>query len=516
MKNWIKEENIHLAPHRKVQFFLLLTVCIVEALFIVTEGMFHYIGYYITENHIAIPCFLFLGTVLNQKLTTAAKQNLGLSCIAAIWFVLVQIQHRTQGMEAVYGGYFFLSYLMAFPFASVMEDQGKNIGMKLATTLFLLASLVLVGYSALLVLGWLPDGMQNFVTWDGTRLSPLWHPNVSACIFMIGIGASLSYLFHTKKNWKKGLLAASAAVQFLAISLTNCRTSVLFTCVLVGGAVFLAIYNGGRKRLIVGTAAALVTMVALFAAASGIYEWNQELHIKNVTQQIQEVPGVIRSAPSDVPTEYHEEEELTVPQPNAVIPMETEDFVRNEDQIYQEIQGIEGVKQEIRQYEKSGIIIIRGNSDQGSLLEDLKTLNGRTKIWQAALEAVGWEPMLRWWGTPYVGTMISAGGEVKVDHAHNSWVEILMSLGLPGLVIALVYTGIAFWSTAVLLVKQNVESWKKMIAILLICILGAGFLEPFLFFTKSSYQFIDFIFFLILGYMDLWCRQALHPEQFAA
>ncbi len=515
MKNWMKEENIHLTPHRKVQFFLLLAVGVVEALFIATEGMFHYIGYYITENYIAIPCFLFLGTILNQKLTAAAKQNLGLSCIAVIWFVLVQIQHRSQGIEAVYGGYFFLSYLMAFPFASVMEDQGKNIGMKLVTTLFLLTSLVLVGYSALLVLGWLPDGMQNFVVWDGTRLSPLWHPNVTASIFMIGIGVSLSYLFHTKKNWKKGLLAASAAVLFLAISLTNCRTSVLFTCVLVGGAVFFAIYKGGRKRLMAGTAAALVTMAVLFAAASGIYEWNQELHVKKVTQQMQEVPEETRSAPSDVPTEYHEEEKLTAPQPDAMIPPETEEFVRNEDQIYREIQGIEGVKQEIRQYEKSGIIIIRGNSDQGSFLDDLKTLNGRTKIWRAALDAVGRETMLKWWGTPYVGVMISASGEVKAEHAHNSWVEMLMSLGLPGLVIALVYTGIAFWSAAVLLVKQNVESWKKMIAVLLMCILGAGFLEPFLFFTKSSYQFIDFIFFFILGYLDLWRRQVLHPERFA-
>ena len=93
---------------------------------------------------------------------------------------------------------------------------------------------------------------------------------------------------------------------------------------------------------------------------------------------------------------------------------------------------------------------------------------------------------------------------------------MLLGLGIPGLVFSLIYTGIALWSAAVVLLKETVEYWKKIIAVLMLCILVAGFLEPFLFFTKTYYQFVDFVFFFFLGYLDLWRRQALDPEKYSA
>ncbi len=496
MKNWMKEEKIQLSPHKRMQFLLLLVVCVAEALFITTEGMFHFVGYYLADHYIAVPCFLFLGTVLVQRLSGAAKCNLCLSATAALWFVLAQIRHRILGMEAVPGGYFFLSYLMAFPFASVMEDYEKNIGMKLVTTLFLVAALTLVGYSALLVLDCVPDFMENYVYWDGTRLHPLWHSNTSACIFMIGIGASLSYMFHTKKNWKKVLLTGSVFLQFLAMSLTNGRTAVMMTCALIGFAVFLAIWQEDRKRFLMGAAAALMTTAVLFVTAGEIYDLNQAWHLEQAAIQLQETPENTEPAPTE-------------PQVTTVY-----EHGSAEEPVIQETQTAEEAKQEIVLDEETGTVVIHGDSEQGTLKSDLRTLNGRTRIWRAAWTAVKNDKTQRWWGTSYVGTTISANGYVTVEHAHNSWMEMLMSLGIPGLVFALIYTGIALWSAAVLLLKKTVAYWKKMIAVLLLCILVAAFLEPFLFFTKSFYQFVDFVFFFFLGYLDLWRRQAMYPEKY--
>ena len=222
MKNWMKEEQIHLDPQKKMQFLLLLAVCAGEALLIAVEGMFHSLGYHVVKHYIFIPCFMFLGTLLGRRMTDAARQNLWLSVLAAVWFVLAQFRHRKLDLEYINGGMFFLSYLMALPFASALEDQEKNIGMKLASTLFLLASLGLVAYSGLLVLEWQPEYMQKYVYWDGTRLHCLWHPNVTACVFMIGISICLSYMFHTKKSWKRLLLTIVVCLQFGIMALTNC------------------------------------------------------------------------------------------------------------------------------------------------------------------------------------------------------------------------------------------------------------------------------------------------------
>lgn len=550
MKKWMKEENIHLDPHRKMQYLLLLAVCLTEALFISLEGMFCAIGYHVIEHYIAVPCFLFLGTLLGRKLNRGAGWNLGISTIAVAWFLLAQNQHRVMDMEIASGGMFFLSYLMAFPFASVMEDQEKNIGMKLAATLFLAASLVLVFYSVLLLLDCLPAYMQQFIYWDGTRLRPLWHSNIAACIFMIGIGTSLSYMFHTKKSWKRLLLTAAVVMQYVTLSLTNCRTSVMMTCVLIGFALFLAVLKWKKQLWMPAAAAALMMILISFAGATGIYEANQNWHREKALGQLQNV--VSQSVPQDAeigawvpgesgheaiaeylnveprqadPQETYPPEiaEILAQKVTVVAPAETLPAVDAETvsvETTPETQALveqeTGEDQALSQQEEISDISLQGESHQGTWKDDLKTLNGRDRIWKAAVDALKNEKNLKWWGTEYVGLIISAYGYSQVEHSHNSWMEILMSLGIPGLVIAVIYTGIALWSAAVVLLKGTVEYWKKIIAVLILCVLVASFLEPFLFYTKPYYQFVDFIFFFFLGYLDLWRRQALHPEQFGA
>ncbi|MBQ5909906.1 MAG: hypothetical protein IIW85_06220 [Bacteroidaceae bacterium] len=100
-----------------------------------------------------------------------------------------------------------------------------------------------------------------------------------------------------------------------------------------------------------------------------------------------------------------------------------------------------------------------------------------------------------------------------MDHAHNSWLETLMRMGIPGLVIALVFTALSAWSGAKLLLSQSTPLWQKIAAMLTLCIMATGFLEPYLFITNVYYHVTDFAFFFLTGYLDYWCG---HKQKQAA
>jgi O-antigen ligase len=122
------------------------------------------------------------------------------------------------------------------------------------------------------------------------------------------------------------------------------------------------------------------------------------------------------------------------------------------------------------------------------------------------LEAVKDSKILALFGTEYVGLVISSyfGGELH--HAHNSWLEALMRMGIPGLLMSLVFTALAVWSAVKLVFNRSVELWKKIVAMLTVCLLGAGFLEPYLFITNVYYHVTDFAFFFLAGYLDYWAN----------
>ena len=49
-----------------------------------------------------------------------------------------------------------------------------------------------------------------------------------------------------------------------------------------------------------------------------------------------------------------------------------------------------------------------------------------------------------------------------------------------------------------------VELWKKILAMLTMCVMATGFLEPYLFITNVYYHVTDFAFFFLTGYLDRW------------
>lgn len=487
MKKWNSCLHSEMPAGRRLMHILLLVVGLMELQLITMEGLWGYVGYYLVENYLVVPGLLFLGIALTQGLTWPAKEKLILGALASAWFVVVQVQHRMNQVDTFPFGMLFFAWLMAFPFAAVSGDEEKNTGLGMIGKLFAAASLILAAYTLLLVLDCMPAFLAPFVFWDGTRLHAMWHPNVSACIFMIGIGFCLSFWFQSKTVMGKALLGAAVAAQFLAMALTNCRTTLLMTCALIGGTLFFAILRkGGWKRLLAGFAVALVVMVGLFTLSSTVYERHAQAQTAKLTALLRE-----------------EEEQEAVAA--AEIPAETQAAAMMESSAAAEPEI--PASQNYSVNSNTGEVTIHGVSGQGSLSNDLRTLNGRTGIWKAALTALRDQKSLLLWGTEYVGLAISVYNSFPVEHAHNSWMEVLMRLGIPGLLAALAVTWIAVRSAWVLLWNRQVDLWKKVMAMLVLCVMVAGFLEPYLFITRSYYQFIDFIFFFCTGYLDQWRRQ---------
>ena len=443
----------------ELPFYCLLAAGTLELLYILLGGTLNYVAFYFVENYLIIPCVLFAGAAMIQPLPENSKKIVLLSLVMVGWFLVSQTQHRLVGMEPKKIGMFFCVYLLALPYASLAKDNAAQKGLRAIAGMYVAAAIVLSVYTANLYFDCLPSWLAEGVTWDGTRLQVLWHPNIAACLFMIGIAFSFGFWFQAKRPLTRVLLTLGILSQFCSLALTNCRTSILVTCALIGGIFFFALFQGGWKRFLLLALAAILVISGLFLLASHIYQANQE--------RIEESYALSTAASeSSEPGAEEAASELSAPAD------------------------------------------LSGNNPQGTFLSDLATLNGRTEIWRSAFQALRDNPSLLLWGTEYSGSSISYYNSFPAEHAHNSWIEVLFRMGLPGLAVALVLTWMAVRACLTLLFRSACGMWKKCIALLVPCLLMAGFLEPFLFNGDISYFFLDFIFLLCLGYLDIWYHQA--------
>lgn len=460
---------------------LILAVCVIEFLFITLESLFSGIGYYLAETYVIVPCLLLLGWVLREKPSAFARRRLILAAAAVSWFVIAQCIHKMSGMENHPLGTVFLVYLLAFPFAALTGDR-ENGGLNRVGGMFVAASLVLVCYTVLLMLDLLPGLLKSHVFWDGARLNPMWHPNIAASYLMIGIGFSLAFCIRSRKKLTRILLICTIAAQLVAMALTNCRTTLLLTGALLGGTLFfLLIRKGGWIRFILSLMAAAVILVGTFKLSGMLFQWNNDRLIASAdTTQIE-----VRTSSEMAAVAANRAEEATAEE----TPVETTAPDGN-------------AAEEVTILEETGVLV--GNNEQRDLSEDMRSLNGRTQIWEAVLKAVRNNRSIQLWGTEYPGLMISQYHWFDVVHAHNSWLETLMRLGIPGLLLSLVFTALAVWNAAKLLLCPETELWKKVIAMLTMCVMATGFLEPYLFITNVYYHVTDFTFFFLTGYLDYW------------
>ena len=433
-----REENGFAASQtriRRLQFGCLLAMLLIEMAFFLLEDRASGVAYLLSERYLTLPAMAFLGASLCLGLPRRNRWHLYAGIAMVALFFLNQILHQVLESEAKQVGTFVCAYALCFPFAAATEDARRQRGLKWMACLFVGVGTLLTAYAALLLGGVLPGYLQEHVYWDGARFYAMGHPNICATLLMIGMTFSVGFALQSRRLWAKAGLGVLALAQFAALSLTNGRTTIILTCLLLGGVTFCVLRGRGWKRF----AAALLAAVVVMAAAFGMSRAGA-LAVPCITAKANDI------------------------QPEEALVSE--------------------------QY-------------QGTLANDLKTLNGRTWIWKTAGWGLGDNPRIKYIGTEYVEMVLSRYGPLPVYHTHNSWLEALYRMGLPGFGAALAITVLAVWSAAVVL-WRNTDLWKSCVALLSLCLLGCAMLEPYLFVVDVSYYYLDFLFLMCLGYLCLW------------
>ena len=436
---------------RRIQFFCLLAVLLITLVFFLLEDRASGLAYLLVERWITLPAMIFLGISLCREGNHRWQLYAGLAMIAL--FFLIQVLHLVLESEAKQIGTFVCAYGLCFPFAAATRDEKAQIGLKWMAGLFLAVGAVLTVYTALLLLNAVPAYLSNYLYWDGSRLFAMGHPNICATLLMISMVFCAGLALKSRKLWVKIGLVVLMLAQFFALSLTNGRTTIILTCLLLGGIAFCVIRGRGWKRAALALLATVVVMAAAFGASRAIYGWNQNRLI-----QLQK--------PATSTTEAAAPQTETETDAPALV----------------------------------------SNEYQGTLSGDLKTLNGRTFIWRYAIDGLQENPQVKLIGTEYADVILSRYNPLPLYHTHNSWLEALYRMGLPGLAAALVITVLAVWSTLVVL-WRNTDLWKSCVALLTLSLLGCAMLEPYLFVADVSYFYLDFLFLMCLGYLCLWRKE---------
>ena len=436
---------------RRIQFFCLLAVLLITLVFFLLEDRASGLAYLLVERWVTLPAMIFLGASLCREGDHRWQLYAGLAMIAL--FFLIQVLHLVLESEAKQIGTFVCAYGLCFPFAAATRDEKAQIGLKGMAGLILAVGAVLTVYTALLLLNAVPAYLSNYLYWDGSRLFAMGHPNICATLLMISMVFCAGLALKSRKLWVKIGLVGLMLAQFFALSLTNGRTTIILTCLLLGGIAFCVIRGRGWKRAALALLAAVVVMAAAFGASRAIYGWNQNRLI-----QLQK-PAISTTEAAAPQTETETDAPALV-----------------------------------------------SNEYQGTLSGDLKTLNGRTFIWRYAIDGLQENPQVKLIGTEYVDVILSRYNPLPLYHTHNSWLEALYRMGLPGLAAALVITVLAVWSALVVL-WRNTDLWKSCVALLTLSLLGCAMLEPYLFVADVSYFYLDFLFLMCLGYLCLWRKE---------
>lgn len=434
------------AKLRRLQFGCLLAVLAMVLAFFLLEDRACGVAYLLAERYLTVPAMVFLGASACQELPRRNRWHLYAGAAMVVLFFLNQMLHQVLESEAKQVGTFLCAYALCLPFAAATEDANRQNGLKWVACLFVAVGALLTAYAALLLGGAVPGYLRDYIYWDGARFYAMGHPNICATVLMIGLAFCVGFAIQSRTLWARAVLGILALGQFAALSLTNGRTTIILTCLLLGGIAFCALRGRGWKRLLLAVLAAVVVMAAAFGASRVLYGWNQARLLR---QQAENAPTAV-TAEAATP-----EEELVA-----------------------------------EQY-------------QGTLTGDMKTLNGRTHIWKTAKLGLEDNSRVKFIGTEYVEMILTRYSDISIYHTHNSWLEALYRMGLPGLAAALVMTVLAVWSAAVVLWRNN-DLWKSCVALLTLCLLGCAMLEPYLFVVDVSYYYLDFLFLMCLGYLCLW------------
>ena len=380
----------------------------------------------------------FVLLAVRKPVSRRAGWHLCMGIGLVCWMAIAKYCHALVGEPREYIGVMVSRFLVLLPFAGLLGDEEEARGLKGAGGMTLAVCAYLCLWSVLLFVGRIPEGLQKDIYWSGARMNTLWNPIIFAVILFMGIALCVAGCFLVKKKWQKAALLCFALVQFLFISMTHSRTVVLMICAFAAGTLLFAFGQGPIGKRIAWGAAGVALAAGLFWMSETVYNANNQRLIHQMQASGQE-------------------------------------FQIND-------QGH----------------ITDGVTNQHSFKEDAGSFNGRTVTWKKVVDAVRGNQWLRLFGTSQFRKNIRE----DMAHSHNSWLEMLVAFGLPGLLFSVVLTVEILIALARIFLFCR-ERTRLVMALWVLCMLPIGVMEPFLFRTNH----LGDLFVLTSGYLWAWGRR---------
>lgn len=358
--------------------------------------------------------------------------------LLACWFVVctwVNGDHYLEfNLRYVYG--VVLTFGVGLPLFQVLDGKTRDRWLTIIVLCFALAAALVALISAYACLKdcqiSLP-GLEGTIGIAAYRLYAFGkHPNEVGCMLNLGLLCWLMLAFQSRKGWLKALCILPILPICFAMSLTVSRTAITIAALALGGSCLVWVTErDGWKRWAFGIVLmALVSGFSLYGMMTGI-------------------PKILPSgAPKANPVVTDSIAPTEVPQPAATVAPES-----------------------------TPAEIAYNHIRQRSLTDDLGTFSMRTEIWQSGIDYLKQNPRTLLLGNTdgQVARIPYRALGREIYHMHNTYLEMLLQTGIPGLAMFGFVLLSMLWYAARQFFSQKTPAWRRVLAaapvVMLVCTL---------------------------------------------
>ncbi|MEF9879959.1 MAG: O-antigen ligase family protein [Clostridia bacterium] len=284
------------------------------------------------------------------------------------------------------------------------------------------------------------------------------HPNEVACTLSIGFFLAIYTMLDAKQLWAKVLWAFSALCLWLCVATTVTRTVMITISAGMGMLAFLLVFQAlAKRRVLLKTAISTLSMLCAAAICFGLFSL--------ATNRLFTAPLAAALT--------HEQAEVLQVQPE-----------QPQTQAQPQEEQAEGNKQPLL--------------EKRNLMEDMSTFTGRKQIWQAGLQALQERPV-----TLLIGMTDAQVARVPIEyanrdvyHMHNAWMETLLLVGIPGLLLYFCFMLRIGVCSVKLFFKQKAPISQRSLSIIPAILMVNGMMEIY---PSYSGKMMDLLFFLVAG-----------------
>jgi len=133
------------------------------------------------------------------------------------------------------------------------------------------------------------------------------------------------------------------------------------------------------------------------------------------------------------------------------------------------------------------------------IANDLTTMTGRTDIYRGILRMLKERPMTLLTGMRNSSMVNTLEKYIDNYHAHNSFLQTLVNMGIPGMLLAVWFAVRALWAAVRVIFSAKASFADQVLAVSVLTLLVGTIPEPYLF--TEYLTACNFPFFLMLGYL---------------